>query len=201
MSDKLNLIDTIATQDKFSTFTRLMASSGANGVFDSGGDFTVFVPTNDAFAKIPEHKINELLNEKEQTKLKSLLSYHILSGRVMAANLPGTPTRRAFNGDELTFTDANGLKVNGASVQARNMVATNGVVHAVDAVLTPFSTPTTKSATATAAAATARPAGLAAVPNTNGASVTASPTTPVAETSVTGSKIPVRGDANTKPLI
>ena len=197
MTDKLNLIDTIATQDKFSTFTRLMASSGTNGVFDEGSDFTVFVPTNDAFAKIPEHKINELLNEKDQTKLKSLLSYHILSGRVMAANLPGTPTRRAFSGDELTFTDSNGLKVNGASIQARNMVATNGVVHAVDTVLAPFSTPTR----ATATAATARPAGLAAVPNTNGATLSASPATPVAETSVTGSKIPVKTEADTKPLI
>ena len=149
MSDKLNLIETIANQDKFSTFTRLMASSGTNSVFDDGGEFTVFVPTNDAFAKIPERKINELLNEANQTKLKSLLSYHILSGRVMAAHLPGTPTRRAFSGDELSFSDSNGLKINGASVQARNIEATNGVVHAVDAVLEPFSNPARASASGT----------------------------------------------------
>ena len=62
MSDKLNLFDTIKQQEKFSTFTRLMTSSGANDVISSGA-FTVFVPTNEAFARIPEARINELLNE------------------------------------------------------------------------------------------------------------------------------------------
>ena len=146
MSDKLNLIETIAREDKFSTFTRLMASSGTNGVFASGGDFTVFAPTNDAFAQVPERKLNELLQEPNQSTLKSLLSYHIVSGKVMAANLGSKPSRRAFNGDDLTFTDVGGLKVNGASVQARNMEAKNGVVHAVDTVLAPFSTSVTSRA-------------------------------------------------------
>jgi uncharacterized surface protein with fasciclin (FAS1) repeats len=140
MSDKLNLIDTIKTQDKFSTFTRLMASSGTNDVISSG-TFTVFVPTNDAFVKIPEAKINELLNEPDQTKLKALLSYHILPGKVMAASLVSTPSRKAFNGEELMFTDINGLKVNGAGIQARNLEATNGVVHALDTVLMPTRIP------------------------------------------------------------
>src|SRR5205809_8050801 len=125
MSDKLNLIDTIKNEDKFSTFTRLMAASGMNEVIKSG-TFTVFVPTNDAFAKIAEAKINELTNEADQTKLKALLSYHILPGKVMAASLVSAPNRKAFNGEELMFTDINGLKVNVAGIQARNLEATNG---------------------------------------------------------------------------
>src|SRR5688572_7763698 len=114
MSDKLNLIDTIKSEDKFSTFTRLMASSGTNDVISASGAFTVFVPTNDAFSKIPEAKINELVNETGQTKLKALLSYHILPSKVMAASLVSSPNRKAFTGEELMFTDISGLKVNGA---------------------------------------------------------------------------------------
>lgn len=177
MSDKLNLIETIAKEDKFSTFTRLMASSGTNGVFEGGGDFTVFAPTNDAFAKVPEHKINELLNEPNQTKLKSLLSYHILSGKVMAGNLGGTPERRAFNGDDLTFADSNGLKVNGASIQARNIEATNGVVHAVDTVLTPFSNPTKTQQPVLTAVPSTQSAGASAGTSPNGGAL-ASATAP-----------------------
>lgn len=137
MSDKLNLIDTIAKDDKFSTFSRLMRKTNTNDVFKGEGPFTVFVPTNDAFAKIPEALINELINEKDHTRLKSILSYHILPGRVMAASLISSPTRKASNAQELMFTDVNGLKVNGASVQARNVEASNGIIHALDMVLAP----------------------------------------------------------------
>lgn len=197
MSDKLNLIETIAKHDKFSTFTRLMASSGTNGIFDKGGDFTVFVPTNDAFAKVPERKINELLNETNQTQLKAMLSYHILSGKVMAGSLGAKQERRAFSGEDLTFSDTNGLKVNGASIQARNIEATNGVVHAVDTVLAPFSTPTRAST-----AIDGKPASLAAVPTAaRAATLTPISATAVAETSVTGSAIPVKAGVDTKPLI
>lgn len=141
MSEKLNLIDTISADDKFSTFTRLMRSSNATDVFSGEGPFTVFVPTNDAFAKVPDAKIDELINETDQKKLKTLLSYHIMKGKVMAANLISAPNRKAVTGQELMFTDVNGLKVNGASIQSRNLEATNGVVHALDTLLTPSTEP------------------------------------------------------------
>ena len=140
MSDKINLIETISKQDQFSTFSRLMASSGANDLINSG-QFTVFVPTNDAFAKVPEAKIDELVDETGQARLKALLSYHILPGKVMAASLVSAPTRKSFTGEELMFTDMSGLKVNNASIQARNLEATNGVVHALDTVLFPSAAP------------------------------------------------------------
>ena len=141
MTDRLNLIDTIAKEDKFSTFTRLMAASGTNDIFGDSGAFTVFAPTNDAFAKLPDAKIDDLLNETDHKKLKELLSYHILPTKVMAASLVSAPARKAATGEELMFTDINGLKVNGASVQARNLEATNGVVLALDTVLTPTRIP------------------------------------------------------------
>jgi len=136
MTDRVNLIDTIAKQDKFSTFSKLLGTSGANIVFSGAGEFTVFAPTNDAFGKVPDIKMNELLQETNQTKLKALLSYHILPGKLMAANLGSMSIRKSITGQEVAFTDSNGLRVNGAGVQARNIEATNGVVHQLDTVLT-----------------------------------------------------------------
>jgi uncharacterized surface protein with fasciclin (FAS1) repeats len=111
-----------------------MASSGANDVFDGSGSFTVFAPTNDAFSKIPEDKLDALLNEENQVKLKALLSYHILPGKVMASSLKSA---KSVTGQELMITDINGIKINASVLQARNLEATNGVVHGIDTVLKP----------------------------------------------------------------
>ena len=134
MSDKLDLIETIANESQYSTFARIMATSGGNDVLEGDGSFTVFAPTNDAFAKIPDDKLNALLNEDKQVQLKALLSYHILPGKVMAANLKST---KAMTGQEVMVTDMNGIKINAAVLQQRNLEATNGVVHGIDSVLRP----------------------------------------------------------------
>lgn len=153
MTDKLNLIETIAKEDKFSTFSRLLGTTGANEWFSTDGEFTVFAPTNDAFGKIPDKKMNELLNEPNQSKLKKLMSYHILPGKIMSTSLPAKGTMLSVTGEELTFTDANGLKVNGAGVQARNIEASDGVIHQVDTVLAP---PPVAAVAAAGAAGTAK---------------------------------------------
>lgn len=134
---KLNLIETIAGQDRFSTLSRVLGSSGANALFSSGNDFTVLAPTNDAFAKIPDTTMNNLLNETGQAKLKALLSFHILPGKVMAADVAGRKTALTLTGEAVTITDTDGIKINGAKMQTRNIEATNGVVHAIDTVLAP----------------------------------------------------------------
>jgi transforming growth factor-beta-induced protein len=136
MTDRVNLIETIAKEDKFSTFSRLLGTSGASVVFSGDGAFTVFAPTNDAFGKVPDARMNELLQEPDQRKLKALLSYHILPGKWMAANLGAMPLRKSVTGQDIAFSDLKGLKVNGSGVQARNIEATNGVVHQIDTVLT-----------------------------------------------------------------
>ncbi|MEP7074704.1 MAG: fasciclin domain-containing protein [Acidobacteriota bacterium] len=136
MTDKLNIIETIAKLEKFSTFSRLLGTSGANAIISGAGPFTVFVPTNDAFAKIPDTLMNELLNELGQVKLEALLSYHIVPTRIDAVNMGTIKSATAVSGQEVKFTDVSGIKVNGSNVQARNIEATNGVVHALDTVLT-----------------------------------------------------------------
>ncbi len=174
MTDRLNLTDTLANQGKFSTFTKLMASSGANEVLSGPGAFTVFVPTNEAFSKIPTIIMSELLNEPDQIQLKSLLSYHILPVKVMAASIGAAQTRLSFTGEELRFADSNGLKVNGATILSRNIEATNGVIHALDTVLAPSTTPKTVAAAAAASTTAAVPT---PVPSTAGsATATAIPT-------------------------
>jgi len=136
MADRLNLIETIAKEDKFSTFSRLLGTSGANTVFSAPGEFTVFVPTNDAFGKIPDKKMDALLNEPGQVHIKAMLSYHVMGGRVLAARLGSMMTRKTVTGEEIAFSGTNGLKVNGAGIQACNIEATNGVIHQIDTVLT-----------------------------------------------------------------
>ena len=135
MTDKLDLIETIAGNDTFSVFSRLMGSSHANDVFSSGGDFTVFAPTNDAFGKIPDKQMNALLNEPDQTSLKKLLSYHIVPGKLFAVNLSSKLSTPTITGADIRISDSHGLKINDSGVQARNIEARNGVVHALDTVL------------------------------------------------------------------
>jgi uncharacterized surface protein with fasciclin (FAS1) repeats len=135
MSDKLDLIQTIAHEDKWSTFSRLLETSGAKDWLSLEGEFTVFAPTNDAFGKIPDAKMTELLQEPGQLALRELLSYHIIPGLHPSATL--TTPLKAITGQEITFTVSNGLKVNGAMMQARNIQATDGVIHQIDTVLAP----------------------------------------------------------------
>lgn len=135
MSDKLNLIETIAGVDKFSEFSRLMGTSGANDVFSREGDFTVFAPTNDAFQQIPDKEMNFLLQEENRSRLKAMLKYHVIPGRLLAADAGSL--RHAVNiaGQDVEFSNGDGVRINGAAVLDRNLEASNGLVHAIDTVL------------------------------------------------------------------
>jgi uncharacterized surface protein with fasciclin (FAS1) repeats len=203
MSDRLNLIDTIAKEDTFSTFARLLRTSKANDIFNGEGEFTVFAPTNDAFAKFPDHTLNGLLSETGQTRLRELLSYHFLPGKVMAGSLASSPSRKAFTGEELLFTDSSGLKINGASVQARNFEATNGVVHALDTVLTPKTPTATKQATAPLVTPTAISSRtVPAVPNAPvEATATTTPIDPPTLSAVPASASTAAAGAETKSIL
>jgi uncharacterized surface protein with fasciclin (FAS1) repeats len=137
MTDQLNLIDTIAKAERFSTVTKLLRAVKADGWAMGDTEFTVFAPTNEAFAKIPEATLNELMTPGKSADLKALISYHIVPGKHMATNLASAGSARSVSGQELSFGETNGLKVNGVSIGARNIEASNGVVHAIDTVLTP----------------------------------------------------------------
>ena len=135
MTDKLTLIDTIAKNPILSTFSRLLGTSKADELLKGDGPWTVFAPTDDAFRKIPETQLNEMIHEPGQPKLKSLISYHIVPAKMNTADFAGMQNAASVAGPVLNFTDQNGIKVNGAGVQGRNFEATNGVVHTLDTVL------------------------------------------------------------------
>jgi uncharacterized surface protein with fasciclin (FAS1) repeats len=140
MTDKLTLIDTIAKNPVLSTFTRLLGTSKAAELLRGNGPWTVFAPTDDAFRKIPETQLNEMIQEPGQTKLKALISFHIVPAKMTTNDFAGMKNAASLAGPSLSFTDQNGLKVNGAGVQGRNFEATNGVVHTLDTVLAPPAT-------------------------------------------------------------
>ncbi len=135
MSDKLDLIETLAREENFSTFSEIMETSGANELFRGAGDFTVLAPTNDAFAKFSEERLSKLINEDQQIQLRTLLMYHILPGKIMAS---GLKTGKSVTGQDMMVTNITGIRVNGSKLEAaRDLEASNGVVHAIDTVMAP----------------------------------------------------------------
>lgn len=144
MSEKRNLLETLAGHDKFSTFTRYLSSSGANAVLDSKREYTVFAPTNDAFAKIPDKLMNEFVLETGQHRLRKLLEYHILPGRVPSERFVGMRSVVALTGREIVVSETDGIHINTATLQALDIDATDGLIHQIDTVLAPPATATAK---------------------------------------------------------
>lgn len=137
MSDRISLTGTLAAEEKWSVFSRLLETTGANEWIKLNEQFSVFAPTNDAFDKFPSAKLDELINEPGQSTLKLLLSYHFIPGKLHSEDLTSNQPRKAITGVELVFTDTDGLKVNGAKINSRNIQASNGVIHEIDTVLAP----------------------------------------------------------------
>jgi uncharacterized surface protein with fasciclin (FAS1) repeats len=119
-------------------FTTLIAGIKAAGLTDSlkvAGPFTVFAPTDEAFKKLPTGALDALL--KDANKLKAVLNYHVITGRVLAQDLKAGDVM-TVQGSPLTVAISSfGVQVNGAHVQQRDIAATNGVIHVIDAVIMP----------------------------------------------------------------
>ncbi len=119
-------------------FTKLVAAVQAAGLVDtlSGeGPFTVFAPSDEAFAKLPEGTLDSLLQDVE--KLKGVLTYHVLTGKVMSSNLSGVSNAATVNGQEVTIDATNGVRVNDSNVVSADIDCSNGVIHVIDTVLLP----------------------------------------------------------------
>jgi len=120
------------------TFNTLVAAVQAAGLVDTlkgEGPFTVFAPTDEAFAALPEGTVESLLNDIPT--LTAILTYHVVPGRVMSGDLSEGLTAATANGAEITITLADGPKVNGANIVAADIEASNGVIHVIDAVILP----------------------------------------------------------------
>jgi uncharacterized surface protein with fasciclin (FAS1) repeats len=134
-SAPVSVADTIANNPKLSTLNALVTKTGLTDTLKSTGPFTVFAPSNDAFAKVPAKTMDEL--GKDPAKLKAVLTYHVVAGKVMAADVKNGNSK-TVNGANIALSRAGEfVTVEDAMVQTADISATNGVVHVVDSVLIP----------------------------------------------------------------
>jgi uncharacterized surface protein with fasciclin (FAS1) repeats len=132
-----NTIAGIVSNDpNFSTLLAAVKAAGLVETLSGPGPFTVFAPTNAAFAKIPQDQLNALLNDPAQ--LKSVLLYHVVPGRVTAAQVTGLSSATTVNGADLNVSTSGGMvMINDATVTQTNINASNGIIHVIDTVLMP----------------------------------------------------------------
>jgi uncharacterized surface protein with fasciclin (FAS1) repeats len=129
--------DIVETAVKAGSFKTLVAAVQAAGLVDTlkgPGPFTVFAPTDEAFAKVPKEALDALL--KDKAALTKVLTYHVVSGKVMAADVKAGKVR-TVQGQELTLGTTGGVTVDNARVVAADVVASNGVIHVIDTVVMP----------------------------------------------------------------
>ncbi len=122
--------------EDFSTLVAAVAAAGLVEVLQGEGPFTVFAPTNDAFAALPAGLVDKLLLEENKEVLVKILTYHVVSGAVLAADVTAGEVP-SVEGQNITVTTEGGVMVNNANVIATDIIASNGVIHVIDAVILP----------------------------------------------------------------
>jgi uncharacterized surface protein with fasciclin (FAS1) repeats len=133
-----DIVDVAVGAPQFSTLVAAVQAAGLVETLKGTGPFTVFAPTNDAFAKLPAGTVENLLKPENKVQLVALLTYHVLPGKVMAADVSGAQvTPATVQGATLAVDGRSGVKVNGANVIAADIAAKNGVIHGIDTVLMP----------------------------------------------------------------
>ena len=129
------IVDIAAGDERFTTLVAAVTAAGLVETLSGEGPFTVFAPTNDAFAALPAGTVEGLL--ADIPALTGVLTYHVVPGAVMAADLTEGMMAETVNGASLTFTLDGGAKVNGVNIIITDIAASNGVIHVIDAVLVP----------------------------------------------------------------
>ena len=131
-----DIVAIAAGNEDFSTLVAAVEAAGLVETLQGEGPFTVFAPTNDAFAALPAGLVDKLLLPENKDVLTAILTYHVVAGQVMAADVAAgeVPT---VQGENITVTVDGGVKVNEANVTATDIVASNGVIHVIDAVILP----------------------------------------------------------------
>lgn len=129
-----DIVDVAVKAGNFKTLVAAVQAAGLVDTLKGAGPFTVFAPTDEAFAKLPKVRLDALLADKGA--LTKVLTYHVVPGKVMAANVKAgkVPT---VNGQSITIKTAGGVMVDGAKVVATDIAASNGVIHAIDSVILP----------------------------------------------------------------
>ena len=129
-----DIVDTAVQAGDFKTLAAALGAAGLVDTLKGKGPFTVFAPTDAAFAKIPKADLDALL--KDKAKLTAVLTYHVVPGKVMAADVKAGSVK-TVQGSNLTITTTGGVKVNNANVVKTDIAASNGVIHVIDTVVLP----------------------------------------------------------------
>ena len=130
-----DIVDTAVAAGSFKTLATALKAAGLIDTLKGPGPFTVFAPTDEAFAKIPKADLDALLADK--AKLTKVLTYHVVAGKVMAADVMKIKEAKTVEGHMVKIDTSNGVKINGANVVKADVEASNGVIHVIDSVILP----------------------------------------------------------------
>jgi len=138
MSEHHDIVDTAVAAGSFTTLVAAVTAAGLVDTLKGAGPFTVFAPTDDAFAKLPAGTVESLVKPENRDQLVKILTLHAISGKIRAADLAGkTLSPASVEGEALHVDGTNGVTVNGAHVVTADIECTNGVIHVIDTVLMP----------------------------------------------------------------
>lgn len=134
-AESKDIVDTAIAAGNFKTLAKLLTEAGLVETLKSPGPFTVFAPTDEAFAKVPAATLDALA--KDKAKLKAVLTYHVVAGKVMAADVAKLKEAKTVQGQSVMIDTKDGVKVDNARVMKTDIACSNGVIHVVDAVILP----------------------------------------------------------------
>ena len=132
------VVDLAVADSRFTTLASALQSAGLVETLRGAGPFTVFAPTNDAFAKLPAGTLEDLLKPENKAKLASILTYHVVSGKVLAADAVKLDKATTVNGADADINVAGStVTIDGSKITATDVAASNGVIHVIDTVMLP----------------------------------------------------------------
>ena len=133
-----DIVDTAVAAGSFNTLAKALAAADLVDTLKGAGPFTVFAPTDEAFAKLPAGTLENLLKPENKAQLRRILTYHVVSGQVMAADVVKLKSAKAVSGDMVSITVmGSGVTVNRSKIVKADIAASNGVIHVIDTVLIP----------------------------------------------------------------
>ena len=135
-----DIVDTAAGAGSFKTLVAAVKAAGLVDTLKGTGPFTVFAPTDEAFAKLPAGTVEDLLKPENKDKLVQILTYHVVPGKVMSADIAGKMmAAKTVEGSDVKIDASSGVKIDNANVTQADISADNGVIHVIDAVILPQS--------------------------------------------------------------
>jgi uncharacterized surface protein with fasciclin (FAS1) repeats len=137
MQRKSDIVETALAANNFSTLATALGAAGLIETLKGEGPFTVFAPTDAAFAKVPQQTLDDLLQPENKKKLEAILTYHVVPGKVTSHEVFAMNSATTLQGQKLNISKQNGVKINEAKMIVTDVEATNGVIHIIDSVLMP----------------------------------------------------------------